>query len=299
MKYYCYYLVDPRKSVDWPDLLPDAKGRIFYVGKGSGKRIDKHEKIALKINCKEYKINTHLYRKINHILQEGLKVIKIKFAHFEDEHLAHECEIWKIAKFGRENLCNKTDGGEGTSGHTFLGKGLERISGENNHNSKLTENQIYQIRQEYLSDEFDLIDLSEKYNINISSVSSILKKEDWKHLNDGLQDEINILMHKRQFNRREKTKAKMSEKKSGENNPFYKKKRIEHAKRMSGENHPKAKLTTEEVLDIRKKFKDGYSCDNLLKEYEHKIGKSGLEHIKYRTTWKHLPEEECYETNEV
>ncbi len=115
----------------------------------------------------------------------------------------------------------------------------------------------------------------------------------------------------------EETKKKISESLKGEKNPFYGKKHTEETKEkisqnhhdVSGKNNPMwgkiresgfhSKLTPEEVLDIRRKFKNGYSYSDLYEEYKHKITKCLIGKIINRESWKHLPEEEYNETNEV
>jgi hypothetical protein len=76
-----------------------SDGRVFYVGKGHGNRAwstarNKHwHRVAKKHGLKV------------EIFQDGLQ-----------EWYAFELEMGLIALYGRENLCNMTDGGEGTSG---------------------------------------------------------------------------------------------------------------------------------------------------------------------------------------
>lgn len=80
-------------------------GKVFYVGKGQGNRVMNHEREAAS-KCKCYKCRT--IRKIWRGQQEIERAIVFET---EDESEAYDREIALIAKYGRENLCNCTDGG--------------------------------------------------------------------------------------------------------------------------------------------------------------------------------------------
>lgn len=102
-KYYTYVLIRP-------------DGTVFYVGKGTANRINDHERDARK-GIQSHKCNT-----IREIWRNGGKVIKQKVAFFNEEADAFEHEILLVNFFGRKNLTNLTDGGEGVTakyaGHT-------------------------------------------------------------------------------------------------------------------------------------------------------------------------------------
>lgn len=96
MRFYVYVL-----------LRPD--GRPFYVGKGQRDRILEHEGEARRgHNCHKCKIIRKVWREGGNIQRQ------IVFrTHEEQEALAYEREL--IALYGRDKLCNQTDGGEGPS----------------------------------------------------------------------------------------------------------------------------------------------------------------------------------------
>ena len=93
-KFYDYFLMHPN-------------GIVFYVGKGTGNRINEHE-IEAKRGIKSRKCDV-----IRKIWANGEEVIKQKVAFFDNEKNAYDLEMLLIAFFGRENLTNRTDGGEG------------------------------------------------------------------------------------------------------------------------------------------------------------------------------------------
>jgi hypothetical protein len=57
-----------------------------------------------------------------------------------------------------------------------------------------------------------------------------------------------------------------------------------------GEAHYAARLTEEQVLDIRKKLADGAFLRTMAAEYG--VGKTTINNIKQRHTWAFLPKEE-------
>lgn len=81
-------------------------GQIFYIGKGSGNRIDRHEKEALNGVCSK-KCN-----KIRSIINKYGNISKNKIAYFKDEQDAYDFETEKIAEIGLINLTNIMPGGQ-------------------------------------------------------------------------------------------------------------------------------------------------------------------------------------------
>lgn len=53
-----------------------------------------------------------------------------------------------------------------------------------------------------------------------------------------------------------------------------------------GENHPKAKLTTEQVRQIRDLFSKGFSTNVIARNY--KVSTWNVEEIVKRKTWTHI-----------
>lgn len=100
--YYCYVLIDPR--TDTP----------FYVGKGKRNRMYRHVQ-----QVKAGKIphrNKHLFSKISQILEGDQSPVYQKIVECVSSQEAYKVETETIAKIGRSNLCNLTDGGDGPNG---------------------------------------------------------------------------------------------------------------------------------------------------------------------------------------
>jgi len=53
-----------------------------------------------------------------------------------------------------------------------------------------------------------------------------------------------------------------------------------------GENHPKAKLTNEQVISIRDLFKKGFSINVIARNF--KVSKWNIAEIVKRQTWTHI-----------
>jgi hypothetical protein len=98
--HYTYVLIDPRDE------------SVFYVGKGNGGRLRKHWSYAVR----GVHHNRKLQNKISRILDVGLKPRAEKIFEHQDEWPTLVNEVSAIAFYGRESLCNLTDGGEGNVG---------------------------------------------------------------------------------------------------------------------------------------------------------------------------------------
>jgi len=95
-------------------LINSLDNKVFYVGKGSGKRADKHVRMA-KGESQNRNKNPKLYNKINKIERGGGEVIVELVFESDCEQDALDKEIEFIAEIGLENLTNLTAGEEGTT----------------------------------------------------------------------------------------------------------------------------------------------------------------------------------------
>ena len=85
--------------------------RIFYVGKGKGERLTKHDNR-----------NIH-WRRI--VAKHGFTAHKVSGDLPEPCALSFERAL--IAAIGRQNLCNMTDGGDGISGYRFSAEQRKKL----------------------------------------------------------------------------------------------------------------------------------------------------------------------------
>lgn len=93
--------------------LSRSNGRVFYVGKGTQlKRMNEHENEARRGR------DSHKCRIIRKIWAAGQDVIKEIVFWTDDEQSAFAKEAELIAIYGKKNLANHTDGGEGMAGHS-------------------------------------------------------------------------------------------------------------------------------------------------------------------------------------
>lgn len=92
-RYYVYELVDPRD------------GAVFYVGKGSGKRMKQHVR-----NARSGRIdNVEKFRRINDICESGLEVVERVASWHETEVEAYAAERAAISSL-RDTLTNIVGG---------------------------------------------------------------------------------------------------------------------------------------------------------------------------------------------
>jgi hypothetical protein len=195
MRFFTYLLIDPRTN------LP------FYIGKGTKKRDLHHEWKVLKGKAGN---NPHLLNKIRKIKSLGFDILYEKWFESDDEWFCYWMEAYLIDYFGRENLCNLTDGGEGAN--YWKGKKrseedrakfrkahlgvklseqhadniakalfLKEQSGENNGYAKFSETTIFKafrLREKGLL----LKQISQETGISISHLSSIFRGHYWSHL---------------------------------------------------------------------------------------------------------------------
>lgn len=89
--------------------LQDEAGIPFYVGKGKGKRMHQHLVRARR------GIVSHTCHKIRQMEAQGQTPRAVKVFETPCEKTALDEERRRIALHGRENLTNKTDGGDGVS----------------------------------------------------------------------------------------------------------------------------------------------------------------------------------------
>ncbi len=238
-------------------LINSLDEQVFYVGKGFERRMYWHKSHALKGSHH----NKHLQNKIRKLLQEGGKIIYQKIFESEDEKLVFEWERETIKKIGFENLCNLTEGGEGSSGFLHSADSIQKMK-------RIAASRNW------------IGDKNPNFGGGNWSKESKRKFSEFKKLN--------TLAEKNSFfgkSHSEEARLKMSESRKGEKHVFFGKKRAEHSKIMAGEGSPTAKLTFEIVKTIREEYKEGKkSYKDLAIQY--KVDKTTIADIVKNRTWK-------------
>lgn len=118
-RFYVYKLIDPKNSFP------------FYIGKGTGNRINHHEQQKDKIYKTANHNNRLLKNKINKVLRESGRV-RYQKHYTTNEQAAFDIEIALISKYGRRDnktgiLCNMTAGGEGVSGYKRSKQQIQKL----------------------------------------------------------------------------------------------------------------------------------------------------------------------------
>ena len=114
-----------KNQVDYVYALAYPDGKVFYIGKGQGQRIDSHEWEARRSVLGPH-ANTHKINIIRKIWASGGEVLKTRLAEFETGEEALFYEIALI--FFMNDLTNKTLGGDGALGHTVSEEARRKMS---------------------------------------------------------------------------------------------------------------------------------------------------------------------------
>ena len=61
-------------------------------------------------------------------------------------------------------------------------KTRENVSGENNHNSKLTENHVLEIRELLSEKTMKQADIAKMFNVTQGNLTCIKKRKTWRHI---------------------------------------------------------------------------------------------------------------------
>jgi len=111
-------------------------GRVFYVGKGKGRRA------WVSVGRSAYWTRIHMkHGRIVEIVESGMQ-----------EWWALEMEREQIALHGRDLLCNLTDGGETSAGYSFTDEAKAKIAA-GNRGKRRTPEQLAQLRQVFGTEE--------------------------------------------------------------------------------------------------------------------------------------------------
>jgi hypothetical protein len=124
--------------------------------------------------------------------------------------------------------------------------------GETHSQVKLTEKQIIQIRKMYRTKTYSCIELGKIFKVNNGQISRIIRGKQWKHVK-GSRSQIN-------------------------------------RKATCGENSGASKLTTKQVLQIRKEYEEKKEAQVLTKHIaaKYNISLSTVYAIIHKKTWKYI-----------
>lgn len=157
MSFYVYILCRPDKRAT-------GGGRAFYVGKGSGNRVYDHEAEARKGHA------CYKCRVIRKVWKQGGTIQRYIVFTTDDEQEAYDEEKRLIASYGRKNLTNGTDGGEGRTG----------LTSERSPKAKLSWAKVADIRRKY-ADTVPLLTLAAEYNVTEATIVMIVAQKTWKN----------------------------------------------------------------------------------------------------------------------
>jgi NUMOD3 motif len=282
------------------DVNPKRVGEVFYVGKGKIRRVkDK------KPRNKKWKGIAKKYGWKREVI---FATKNEKFAFEMEKILIKEHKTFVGMADAVEIACNFTEGGDGASGFPMSNK-VKKIlynanSGEKNKNSKLNAIKAEEIRKKYIEGSY-LHQLANEYNVTHGTIKSILMNKTWKISDNELLNIVLIRLFKEKSKDNNAT-FKLTEddiinirNKYATGNYFIRELAREYnvnktniksiidrktwnyieeteleinaksAKTASGENSSSAKLTLQQVDEIRSKYITGkFSQRTLASEYD-------------------------------
>lgn len=162
----------------------NKKNGKCYIGKTNNisQRKSRHRRNAFIEN-----LNLPFYRALRKYTEDGFD-FKI-LDQFDSEWVIFDLEKFYIKEFKsnqKEYGYNVTEGGEGSSGTKHNENQIKSNKlrvGILNGNSKLTEDLIKNIYNEYKYTNQSMKDISVKYNVSSLTIERILSGRAWKHLN--------------------------------------------------------------------------------------------------------------------
>lgn len=155
-----------------------------YIGqtyKNLNKRFKEHKRVAKGGKIKYKSSFSAIHSAIN-LHKENNFYIEL-LEKFETKDKMNDGEIFYIEKyesFGKMGY-NMNKGGLGISDKTIKKMSEARI-GENNASSKLTNIQVLEIIDKYISEEITQQTLANQYGVDITAISLILNRKNWRHL---------------------------------------------------------------------------------------------------------------------
>lgn len=208
----------------------NIKTNLSYIGQSIDieKRLKEHKRKAFQKGKEYYK---KLYKAIR---EDGLENFSFEILEICEKEELNEREKYWIEYFDSfNNGYNATAGGDGF---------LDANVGEKHPNHKLTEKQVYEIRERYKNREY-VYEVYEDYKdiINQSGFHKVWNGYTWKNIHYDVYTE--------------------------ENKEFHKWVRNAHPGRSSGTGK---QISKEEVIDIRKRLKTE-SKDDIWLDYKDKI----------------------------
>lgn len=225
-----------------------------YIGQSIHieKRLKEHKKRAFcgdeKTN-KEY--NKALYRAFR---KYGLENFTFEILITCEKHLLDELETYYINYY---NSNNKKYGYNETEGYINQSKG---VIGEKHPNHSLSENDVYQIREDYKNHiEKETSYQNYKDRISFSGFSKIWNNITWKTVHQDVYTQ--------------------------ENKKYYLYKR----NARTGSNNPKAILNEQDVYNIRKRRKQGEEISTVYEDYKQTgITYNSFKNVWYYQNWKNI-----------
>lgn len=257
-------------------LIHNIKNNKVYVGKTKNpqKRWAKHIRIANGTRTIE---KFYLHRAINKYEENSFIFSIIQY--FNNEKDMDEAEKYWIKYFDSKNQkygYNLTDGGEGVSGRI-----VSEATRQKMRNKAIGRKHTEETKE--LLREINLGKIPTNLEqLRVINIGKELSSEHKQKISEARKGIIFTEEHCKNISKSHKGLL------VGDKNPFYGETHTEEVKAMSrGENNKHAKLTSEQVIEIRAKYNNGnYTHQQLADDYE--VFRRTITHVINRTTWSHI-----------
>lgn len=272
-----------KKSCIIYGLYDPETNELRYIGKTA-----QTLKLRLRGHCKpsSRKSGTHLYNWINSIFDRGLKptIKEVETVPFCEQNEAERHWIAYFRDRGH-NLTNYTDGGSGgdtRSGAKITQEHIDKLQAglkEARSNGKIKAHRWTEAERKELSNNRMGIVFTEEHKNNIS------KGKKGTKLSKSHKGNISKALRGRAVTWGDK----ISESKKGVHTPAMQKQTktlIEWRRNQGSEFRPSAKLTIEQVRQIRVLLLDGLSLNSIARQFG--VSKRTILFIKQEKTWKNV-----------
>lgn len=243
--------------------ITNKQNNKCYIGRSTQveHRLREHQLRAFRPPEKNKEYDKALYQAIRKYGVENFTYEMIKECSIE------ELDYWEnyYIQFYHSNQANK--GYNETSGYD---KNQYGVAGEAHPNHKLTEQDVYYIREQYNQHRDKMLVYEEfKDRINFTGFHKIWNNITWPNVHQDVYTE--------------------------ENKQYWLFQRNSHP----GERNPKAKLTEHEVYDIREKYGQQTPKEIVYNQYKDKIGRGGFDMIWVGKNWKNVHMDVYTEENKL
>lgn len=183
-------------------------------------------------------------------LQQPCDYAILKYGKIEDVEILEEIQNDEILNEREIYWINYYSSNNKKNGYNVTSGGKALI-GENSHRAKFSKEDVYNIRLRKYNGEFSKDVYKDYSNYSKATFEKVWQYKSYPNIGKELYKKYNQSIY-------------------------------------SGENTSTNKLTNEDVIEIRNRYKNGETIKNIHDSYKHIVGRTAISNICNRITWKHL-----------